>query len=600
MINRLKGWISSRYVARLLLYFAVIGLVPILVFSLVTRNITFNSVQQQLALQTENTVLGVSSTLGKALDDYSAALLRLSVDPDVRRFVQNGYQEGETAEFPSVQTMRALLRLYSEVSGQNKFLAAHVVSLNNKDSLSTASVPINYLPPYNNDDWGIFRMASETYSAVLRTNDHNSNALPNVAFSMAMAIRDVDGALIGYVVFDVYHTMLEDLLKEADLSYDLDIYISDSHHFVIHSTTEETLRNLPERMYDVTNKHNSDQVVQRKESHDNMYVGSELSAYLVWVVGEMSMSPANQANQYVRNAALLAAAVGIALCFLAAFLAWRDLSQPIHQMTKTFKKMESGDLSARVGMSQRRDEFGALAERFDQMADEIETLIKNVEEKQRRLRISESSALQAQINPHFLYNTLDLIKWNAKLGNAEDVTKITVSLGKLLRSMANFEEDTVTVEEECNLIDRYLGIQMYHYGDRLMIQRDIPEEVRQLRIPKLILQPLVENSIVHGFDNRLGKCELRISASYEAPYLTFLIEDNGPGIEPELLKTLLVRKESSGSIGLQNVHKRSHLHGDESCGLHITSTLGEGTSVRLVLRTLDAQGRILEVGEEDV
>ena len=86
----------------------------------------------------------------------------------------------------------------------------------------------------------------------------------------------------------------------------------------------------------------------------------------------------------------------------------------------------------------------------------------------------------------------------------------------------------------------------------------------------------------------------------EHRYLTFLIEDNGPGIEPELLRTLLTRKSSSGSIGLQNVHKRSHLHGDETCGLQISSTLGEGTSVRLVLRALDEHGKVLEVGEEDV
>lgn len=599
MINRLKGWISSRYVARLLLYFSVIGLVPILVFSMITRNITYNSVQQQLALQTENTVLGVSSSLGKALDEYSATLLRLSVDPDVRRFVQSGYQEGETSKNPSTQTMRALLRLYSEVSGKNKYLAAHVVSTQNKDSLSTATVPINYLPPFN-VNWGIFRMAAETQTTAFRTNDRNSNALSGVAFSMAMAIRGTDSEILGYVIFDVYHEMLEELLKEADLSYDLDIYITDSYHFVIHSTKEADYRTLPSEMYPVVEELTGGQVVQSLETQDVMYVGSELSEYGVWVVGNMSMGPANQANQYVSSAGFLAAAICIILCVAAAMLAWKDLSEPIHKLTKTFEKMESGDLSARVNMDQRKDEFGSLGSRFDQMADQIEALIVNVEEKQRRLRISESSALQAQINPHFLYNTLDLIKWNAKLGNTAEVTKITVLLGKLLRSMANFEEDTVTVEEECNLIDRYLDIQTIHFGDRLIIERGIPEEVKQLRIPKLILQPVVENSIVHGFDNQLGTCKLRISASYAEPYLTFLIEDNGPGIDPETLRTLLTRKSSSGGIGLQNVHKRAHLHGDESCGLHITSILGQGTTVRLVLRTLDEHGKMLEVGEVDV
>lgn len=597
MINRLKGWISSRYVARLLLYFAVIGLVPILVFGLITRNIAFNSVQQQLALQTENTVLGVSSALGKTLDDYSAIMQQLADNPVIREFVSA--QEFEESVPQPALTMEALMYLYGEVSGKTREISAHVVSTQHGSSVSTATVPANYLPPFNKN-WGLFRLAEESRYSVLRTNDRNPHALPNVAFSMATAIRDDGGAVTGYVIFDVYNYMLETLLSNADLSYNLDIYIADNHHFMIYNTTPEDLRKLPEALYGVMDQQLQGKRVLLQESLDDMFAATLLAEYNVWILGDMSMDPANQANQYVRTAVLLAAAVAIALCLMAATLAWRDLSGPIHQMTKTFKKMESGDLSARVEMGDRKDEFGVLGNRFDQMADEIEALIKNVEEKQRRLRISENSALQAQINPHFLYNTLDLIKWNAKLGNTAEVTKITVLLGKLLRSMANFEEDTVTVEEECNLIDRYLDIQTIHYGDRLIIERSIPEEIKQLRIPKLILQPVVENSIVHGFDNQLGICKLRISASYEGHYLTFLIEDNGPGIEPELLRTLLTRRSSSGGIGLQNVHKRSHLHGDESCGLQISSTLGEGTSVRLVLRTLDADGRILEAGEENV
>lgn len=593
MINRFKGWISSRYVARLLLYFAVIGLVPIVVFSMITHNITYKSVQQQLALQTENTVMGVSASLEKTLNEYSEILRRLSEEEVIVEFVSNKTQTN------GALSMGALLHLYDEVSGKTHDMAAHVVSTQGEHSLSTATVPSNYLPPFN-ADWGIFRMAGQSESAVLRTYDRNPSALPNVAFSMAVAIRGQADEVLGYVVFDIYHTMLEELLKEADLSYDLDIYIADTHHFLIHSTTAEIPRMLPKEMYTVVDMQQEGQSIRWQQQRGAIYAGNLLSAYRVWIVGDMSIDPANQASQYVRNAALLAAVVGLTLCILAAFLAWRDLSKPIHKMTKTFKQMESGDLSARVDMGQRKDEFGTLGNRFDQMADQIQALIINVEEKQRRLRISEASALQAQINPHFLYNTLDLIKWNAKLGNTEEVTKITVLLGKLLRSMANFEEDTVTVEEECNLIDRYLDIQAIHYGDRLVIERSIPEAVMGLRIPKLILQPVVENSIVHGFDNRLGICRLRISATYEAPYLTFLIEDNGPGIEPELLRTLLTRKSSSGSIGLQNVHKRSHLHGDETCGLQISSTLGEGTSVRLVLRALDEHGKVLEVGEEDV
>ena len=160
MINRLKGWISSRYVARLLLYFAVIGLVPIIVFSMITHNITYKSVQQQLALQTESTVLGVSASLEKTLNEYSEIQQRLAKNETLLKFVTNKTHVNGTL------SMEALLYLYDEVSGKTHDLAAHVVSTQGKHNLSTDTVPTNYLPPFNMD-WGIFRMAEQSMSAVL-------------------------------------------------------------------------------------------------------------------------------------------------------------------------------------------------------------------------------------------------------------------------------------------------------------------------------------------------------------------------------------------------------------------------------------------------
>ena len=278
MINRLKGWISSRYVTRLLLYFAVIGLVPIIVFSMVTHNITYKSVQQQLALQTENTVMGVSASLEKTLNEYSEILRRLSEEEVIVKFVSNKTQTNGTL------SMEALLYLYDEVSGKTHDLAAHVVSTQGKHNLSTDTVPTNYLPPFNMD-WGIFRMAEQSMSAVLRTYDRNPSALPNVAFSMATAIRGAEGEIVGYVVFDIYHTMLEELLKEADLSYDLDIYIADTHHFLIHSTTAEIPRMLPKEMYSVVDIQQEGQSIRWQQQREAIYAGNLLPAYGRYVHG---------------------------------------------------------------------------------------------------------------------------------------------------------------------------------------------------------------------------------------------------------------------------------------------------------------------------
>lgn len=579
--------ISLRYDRRLLFYFIIVGFVPILVFAMLAQNISYQTARRQMELQTENTIMNISVSLSGRLSEYEELMQELCNDESVRTFVRTGAGYNEKEEDPSPETSEALRTLYDVVSGKTEYLAAHIVSSENVAGISTAEIPLNYMKPFNRD-WGVFRKANESETSVLRTNDNNQNALPDVSFSMAEAIRDSEGQTQGYVVFDVYNLMLEELLSEIEMAYDLEIYFSDNNHFLIYSTSEEhqgTLDKLPGYLRIGSTERITGTYSTEQEGEEYL-VAVPLEKYEIWITGEMPLELAAQTGRYVWQAAMTAAVVCVFLSIFFVYLAWRDVAAPLRQLTQVFGRVKSGELSARVDTKKRKDEFGMLGESFNSMADQIEMLIRNVEEKQKSLRVAESSALQAQINPHFLYNTLDLIKWSSKLGKNEEVTKITVMFGKLLRSMANFEKDTVTVGEECEINNYYLGIQAIHYGERLVIEQNIPPEVLEMQIPKLILQPIIENAIVHGIDSQQGICVLRITAEYHQPYILFRIEDNGSGIPAEKLGTLLTQKSSHGSIGLQNVDRRARLHGDESCGIQIESTLGEGTTVRLRLRAL--------------
>ena len=587
MFSWLWKQVSLRYDRRLLFYFIIVGFVPILVFAMLAQNISYQAARRQMELQTENTIMNISVSLSSRLSVYEEMLQELSNDESVRTFVATDVGFDEKKEEPSPETSKALRKLYDVVSGKTEYLAAHIVSSQYAAGISTADIPLNYMKPFN-QNWGVFRKANESETSVLRTNDYNQNALPGVSFSMAEAIRDGEGNTIGYVVFDVYNEMIEDLLSEIEMSYDMNVYLSDNNHFLLY-TAEEEGRSLVDKLPKYLRIGEGEQLtsVYSTEGNEEAYlVAVPLEKYEIWITGEMPLELAAQTGRYVWQAAMLSAVICVFLSIFFVLLAWRDVAAPLRQLTQVFGRVESGELSARVDIQNREDEFGMLGESFNSMADQIEMLIRNVEEKQKSLRVAESSALQAQINPHFLYNTLDLIKWSAKLGKNEDVTKITVMFGRLLRSMANFEKDTVTVEEECEIINNYLGIQAIHYGERLVIEQSIPPEVYEIQIPKLILQPIIENAIVHGIDTQQGIGVLRIKAEYHAPYILFEIEDNGSGIPPEKLKTLLTEKSRSGSIGLQNVDRRARLHGDESCGIQIESILGEGTTVRLRLRAL--------------
>lgn len=234
-----------------------------------------------------------------------------------------------------------------------------------------------------------------------------------------------------------------------------------------------------------------------------------------------------------------------------------------------------------TAVCERNDEIGVLQRDFTIMIQKIDTLIKDDYTKQILIKDAQLKALQAQINPHFLYNTLDSINWMAKLNQQRDISVMVESLGNLLRSAISGKEPIITLKEEVQLLKDYLTIQKMRFGDRLQFQLEIDQQWLSLKIPKLILQPIVENSINYGLENTLGICRITVKAVPDSDCLNITVIDNGPGIPDELLKKLAqgeVKPKGSG-IGLQNIDHRIKLIFGEEFGLSVTSELGVGTKV---------------------
>ena len=580
MARRMNRLLQGRYIVRLLIYFYIIGFLPLCLFYVISNAGSTRTAGQYLGQLTVTATDSIANDLDVCLSEYEAMLKSLSTDGAILNFVECGFEMDETTLEPSARTERAIHHLYAAVRRRNRELAAHVVSRSIDAGISTSKLPVNYLVPYNRN-WGIFRMADESEGAVFRTYDNNPNALARVCFSLARAVRSRTGHVEGYVVFDIYRNVLDEMIERHEQAYRMDTRMGDRFNFAFYNSAGEARGMIPAYLRGVEG---GEAVAYAPAGEPGRYLyAAGIDRFGVKIYGEMPLSYAEATGRYVRRAVLVAAVICFALCTLFALLAWYDLSTPLQRLTAAIGEMERGNLGARVNMKARNDEMGKLGENFNHMAAEIEQLLRNVEEKQQRLRIAESSALQAQINPHFLYNTLDLIKWSAKLGQTDEVARIVVLLGKLLRAMANFDQDIVTVAEEMELIHLYLDIQRIHYAGRLTVQEQVPPEVEPLRIPKLMLQPVVENAFEHGF-RRCSDCALSIRADYEAPYLRFEIEDNGAGIPEETIRGLFSDGEAGGSIGLRNVHRRAQLYGDERCGLEIHSRVGEGTRVTIRLK----------------
>lgn len=306
------------------------------------------------------------------------------------------------------------------------------------------------------------------------------------------------------------------------------------------------------------------------------------------VVNVISKSALYQDSNRLLQISLAIALVCIVFSIATAIVLTNSITKPILQMIKLMKRVMSGDMSVRYKGKPRHDEFDVLGNSFNYMVTRIDELLHAVYIEQDQKRVAELKALQAQINPHFLYNTLDIIKWTALIQKANHAAEMVSLLSRLLRISIGKGEETVTVEEEIEHVQCYLGIQKFRFNFNIETAVEIADDVRQLRTPKLILQPIVENAILHAFVDRETGGRILIRCEREpGGGILFTVSDNGVGMNPEQAGTLLSGqaddRERTGGIGLANVDERVKLICGPAYGIRIDTKPGAGTHIGIRL-----------------
>ena len=280
-------------------------------------------------------------------------------------------------------------------------------------------------------------------------------------------------------------------------------------------------------------------------------------------------------------------AVFIVLILLMSYIFPKSITRPIRRLEAVTDQVAKGDLSVRSDV-RTADEVGALSDSLNVMIDKINDLLDQVTTEQIRLRKAEFQLLQSQINPHFLYNTLDAIVWLAEAGQMDEVVRMVGSLSAFFRTSLNQGRDIVTLREELQHVRSYLEIQQTRYQDILRYEIEVPECLTACLIPKITIQPLVENALYHGVKNKRGKGLITITGYADGGNCRITVEDDGIGMNRERLRQVqagIRDKEGTGSeiYGLYNVNERIRLNFGDPYGITIDSEEGKGTSVTILL-----------------
>ncbi|WP_256757130.1 sensor histidine kinase [Cohnella sp. WQ 127256] len=300
-----------------------------------------------------------------------------------------------------------------------------------------------------------------------------------------------------------------------------------------------------------------------------------------------------QTNAMYKRILILSTAALIVF-LLVSYLFVRSIVKPIGSLVNQMASVKAGNLKAKIKESGPVETY-ILGVTFNEMVSQLKASIQEIEDKETQKRLAEIAALQSQINPHFLLNTLNTIKLMASISNAGNIHKMTEALTKLLSSAFNRGGMYTTVEEEIKLLDYYVQIMKIRYGDQFDIHYDIAPEARSIQILKLLLQPIVENAIIHGLHERESRGWIQVTGATSNNNFQIVIRDNGRGMSPEVLQQLLESKESNiqesfNGIGLKNVHDRLRLNYGSSYGVTIESEQYKGTIVTVVLPILREDG----------
>ncbi len=481
---------------------------------------------------------------------------------------------------------KAYNRLFAITESKRENVLFRIYDEDGNCILSTAEAdPMESLPVY----WGILKEATAHPDHMILHNATYEVNREDVAICMAQAIVHED-TCIGYVTAEVSKQDLGALLGEIHAG-ESEMVVLDEFWEEIYST--ETARQIGlaeilhrQRFYGSTEKENE---------HFTYYARQIPKLGLQLVIGKQEVF--SESLKKTMILVLVAIAIGaLILSFIVARILSGRLMSPLEELTDAMGKVREGDLSVQMNSS-RPDEFGQLARDFDDMTKALKVYVELRSKQQEELSASNIAMMQAQLNPHFLYNTLDSIKWIGKANHIPELATLSSSLAKILR--ASISADIfVPLADEIKLVDYYVEIQKIRFSGKFSYDAEVPMELEDVIVPKLILQPIVENAIVHGLKEREDGY-IFLNVYEQQNRLVIDVEDNGCGMDEEMLQTLNERDQEKlkGHIGFYNVDTIIRLHYGLNYGLHAKNLPEGGVRVTMEL-PVRRMGHTLETEEK--
>jgi HAMP domain-containing protein len=548
-----------RYFRRIFALFLAAAIAPAAAVSLLYTSLAGSALRNEAEARLASQAAVFAAAVASIADSCARDLTSLTQDPAVRAVLTIAGREDAAI------TALAYRRMIAKFPRWDGPAEASILSADGKLAIITGTRPDDR-DLSNYGSWGIFRELASGETAVSPRVAVLSDGTP-ASFSVGIQVRDDDGTMLGFAIADVRRSAIAAAAVSSGLPGGASVVFPSGK--IVFNRADATvegsfLEGIPPAatlgaVSRVVASGAGEQFTVFAEAPAGFYDGFGRSARTIALAG-------------------LAGAVGIAA--VLALKASSSVTEPVLKMARSMRLVEAGDLSIRIEPS-GDDELGDLARSFNTMTAEVAALLKSEVERQELMREAELKALSAQMNPHFLHNTLASIKSLAKLGRADEIALVVSRLGKILRAGAGRRQGQSTIGDGLAFVRDYLSIEQVRFGDRFNFEIDVPRGMESIPLPPLTLEPLAENALTHGLERKRGHGTLSIRGRIEGKDAVVSFEDDGPGMEADALVKLCQSLEACETptgghgMGLLGTNRRLALEYGRGYGLCVHASNGK-------------------------
>lgn len=526
------------------------------------------------------------------IDRISITLLQQSSSTTVYNTVSDELRAlNKTNDQYEIFITRARLKLIFEniLLGYNYINGIYLFTPDGKSISYGNEMKLDYTPLQ--DPWyiGTIHLKGGLYIGEVGSKPYMLSAKPSISFSRALYDPN-SNEFLGVFMLDCSMDLFSGLNQNPAPGLS-NIYLADGQGSIIYESASRTAGGklpplLQKQLGSLTgslqqfNDSGILTVIQKVPSND-------------WsVIASISVDKLYQEYGISQKLVIYVAASCSAIFLLVSFVLSNLITKPIIRLAKIMRKNKTQRFVPIHADARRVDEIGILYHEFDKMIRDIDTHIRESYQNRILSLDSQMKALEAQINSHFLYNTLESINSIAEIEEVESIVVITKALGDMFRYSIKTDSELVKAEEEVQHVDNYMAIQQIRYGDKISFYKHIDPQILELRMLKLLLQPLIENALYHGLEKKRGKGSITLKGWLEEERVTLQIIDDGVGMTPQQLEELQrllseppefvsLGQRSKQSIGIKNVHSRIVLYYGHEYGLETKSVKDEGTTITI-------------------